>query len=118
MSRTEGLILAMLVRISHQLDQVLYGQRVERNYFMQIGDVLASAGTELTELETDDQAVLKALADIQANGGTLTPEQEAEATSILQRIGALDAADKAALGTPDTGAGDEGTDEPTPTTGV
>lgn len=86
---------------------------------MKIQDVLDRAGTSLDALAADDAALLAEMTIIQENGGTLTAEQEAQATAALARIDSLDQADKDALaaaqasqgtgGPVDPGTGDTGT---------
>ena len=93
---------------------------------MQIKDVLDRADTSLDQLEGDDAELLSVLHEIQANGGTLTPEQEAQANDALSRIETLHENDRAAIDearatlppvtTTDTGTG--GTDEGTGSTGT
>jgi hypothetical protein len=100
-----GLLLARQGRQTRLLLMLLRG---EGENAMLIQDVLTQEAAGLTTLEASDKELLADFAAIQAQGGTLTDDQAAQAAQILARIGAVQAADDAAVaaihGTP---VGDE-----------
>jgi hypothetical protein len=104
MTRTDVITLALLVKVSRQLDRVerdvhrlRTGQEREERLLMKIQDVLDAAGVSLSHLEEDDAALIAALTAIQEAGGTLTDEQVTQANAAIARIDAIDQADKDAL---------------------
>lgn len=64
---------------------------------MKAKDLLDQESAGLTTLEASDKAILQKLADAEAGGADLTPEEVAEGQEVLSRIAALQAGDDAAL---------------------
>lgn len=93
MEHHNPLVLLSLGSLHRKVDRLLAGQRRNERRDMHIKDLLDQEGVALDQLETDDAAVLAAL----ANKDELTPDETAQAQAILGRIAALDAADVAAL---------------------
>jgi hypothetical protein len=87
----------MLASLHRKVDRLLAGQLKEGRQLVKITEVLDAAGTSLDRLEGDDAALLAKLTEIEQSGGELTPEQAAQASAILARIDAVDAADVAAF---------------------